>query len=206
VLCAFLSYQLVAVDLVATLTQLLDHLVEATTEVTDFVVAIGKAISLAIRAGAPVGNFRKTWASVCVAAGVGWFHCPTCDEKIPVNSDGSSIHCGRELRRSDLKYRGLIFHDLRRSAVRGLIRAGVGQKTAMSITGHKTMSVFQRYQIVSPADKQEATRMLEVSQEAGTRTAEVPSDRVWAGLGHSRTKRNRNRCNRHHRHSTGDSP
>jgi hypothetical protein len=67
--------------------------------------------------------------------------------------------------RSDLKYRGLIFHDLRRSAVRGLIRAGVSQKTAMSITGHKTISVFQRYQIVSPADKQEATRMLEVSQE-----------------------------------------
>jgi integrase len=116
------------------------------------------------RDGAPVGNFRKTWASVCVAAGVGWFHCPTCDEKITVNSDGPSIHCGRELGRSDLKYRGLIFHDLRRSAVRGLIRAGVSQKVAMSISGHKTIAVFQRYQIVSPADKQEATRMLEASQ------------------------------------------
>jgi integrase len=117
------------------------------------------------RDGAPVGNFRKTWASVCVAAGVGWFHCPECDEKVTVDADGPTVHCGRELGRSDLVYRGLIFHDLRRSAVRGLIRAGVSQKTAMSITGHKTISVFQRYQIVSPADKQEATRMLEVSQE-----------------------------------------
>jgi len=118
------------------------------------------------RDGSAIGNFRKTWASVCVAAGVvGHFHCPSCDEVVTVNSDGPSIHCGRELGRSDLKYRGLIFHDLRRSAVRGLIRAGVSQKTAMSITGHKTISVFQRYQIVSPADKQEATRMLEVSQQ-----------------------------------------
>jgi integrase len=52
----------------------------------------------------------------------------------------------------------LIFHDLRRSAVRGLIRAGVTQKTAMTITGHETIAVFQRYQIVAPADKQEARR------------------------------------------------
>jgi hypothetical protein len=60
---------------------------------------------------------------------------------------------------------GLIFHDLRRCGVRGLIRAGVSQKTAMTITGHKTISVFQRYQIVSPADLQDATRKLEISQK-----------------------------------------
>ncbi len=117
------------------------------------------------RDGSPLGNFRKTWANVCVAAGVGAFYCPSCDEKVTVDSDGPSVHCGGEWGRSDLKYRGLIFHDLRRCAVRGLIRAGVAQKTAMSITGHKTIAVFQRYQIVAPADKQEATRKLEVSQE-----------------------------------------
>jgi hypothetical protein len=60
---------------------------------------------------------------------------------------------------------GLIFHDLRRCAVRGLIRAGVSQKVAMSISRHKTIAVFQRYQIVSPADQKDATRKLEASQE-----------------------------------------
>ena len=111
------------------------------------------------------GDFRKTWANVCVAAGVGAFHCPTCDEVVTVDSDAPYTHCGRELGRSDLNYRGLIFHDLRRCAVRGLTRAGVPQKTAMSITGHKTISVFNRYHIVSPADRQEATRKLEISQK-----------------------------------------
>jgi hypothetical protein len=84
---------------------------------------------------------------------------------VAVDSDAPYVHCAREWGRSELKYRGLIFHDLRRCAVRGLTRAGVPQKTAMSITGHLTVSTFNRYQIVSPADKLEATRKLEISQK-----------------------------------------
>jgi integrase len=112
-----------------------------------------------------LGDFRKTWARCCTAAGVGAFHCPSCDELIKVDSDGTCAHCAREWRRSELRYRGLIFHDLRRCAVRGLIRAGVAQKTAMCITGHRTVQTFHRYQIIAPADLQNATRKLEISQE-----------------------------------------
>ncbi len=110
--------------------------------------------------GSPVRSFYEAWADLCVRVGLGHFLCRRCGTPAK-----PCRKCSQAQRSAGYKYEGLIFHDLRRSAVRNLERAGVPRSVAMKMTGHKTEAVYQRYAIVSTADLAEATRRLEQTRE-----------------------------------------
>lgn len=77
--------------------------------------------------------------------------------------DGRPVALFRKSWASACKRAGLgavLVHDLRRCAVRNMIRAGVPDKIAMSISGHQTRSIFDRYDIVIEADQAQAMDMV----------------------------------------------
>ena len=86
-----------------------------------------------------IKGFKRAWQTACDAVGLG----------------------EKEKREGKAVYRGLLFHDLRRSAVRNLIRSGVPERVAMAISGHKTRSIFDRYNITSESDLEQAARSLD---------------------------------------------
>jgi integrase len=87
---------------------------------------------------------RDDWYALCVTSKLGQF--------VPAKrADGADYQ----------KYVGLILHSFRRSAIRNMTRRGVSQTVAMRISGHKTASVFRRYDIVDERDLADATDKIE---------------------------------------------
>jgi integrase len=68
---------------------------------------------------------------------------------------------------------GVLFHDLRRSGARDMIRAGVAQSVAMRISGHKTAAVFTRYDITSDEDKRSALEQMEAYRQKRAEASNV---------------------------------
>jgi len=114
------------------------------------------------RQGAPVVDFRKAWAKAVIAAGL---------YRVVTEPDGTAR-----------KVPVLLVHDLRRSAIRNLVRAGVRETVAMSLSGHLTRSTFDRYNITSEQDQREALeRVAQAMSTAPTRPVVVPLRAVEGG-------------------------
>jgi hypothetical protein len=89
------------------------------------------------RAGLPLGEFRKTWKTACMAAGLA----------VTEERDGKQF-----VRALRLPY------DLRRTAVRNMVRGGTDPAIAMKISGHRTRAIFDRYNITSEDDLRSAMK------------------------------------------------
>ncbi len=67
----------------------------------------------------------------------------------------------RAIKKAGLEDKGYWIHDQRRVFSTEARRAGVDESTIMSLTGHRTRSAFERYNIVTTSDQEEAVKKIE---------------------------------------------
>jgi len=85
-------------------------------------------------------TYQRAWLKACIEAG--FFKEVICKDQ------------------QKIKVATKLFHDFRRTAIRNMVRSGVSESVAMQISGHKTRSVFDRYNITSSRDLKEASKKM----------------------------------------------
>ncbi len=121
------------------------------------------------RNGKPIKGFRKAWITACIRVGL----CEVLKDR-----EGNPVVIkGKRSGGRVVKIPTRIFHDFRRTAIRDMVRAGVSERVAMKISGHKTRNVFDRYNIVNDQDLREAA----LKKQAYFEKQDSPSERVERG-------------------------
>jgi integrase len=122
--------------------------------------------------GEPIGEFRKSWKTACIDAGV-------CE--VLKDEEGKPVVVkDKKGNEKVVKIPTKIFHDFRRTAIRNMNRSGIPERVAMKISGHKTRSVFDRYNIVSDQDLKEAARKQQAHFDSQT-GIEMVTKRLQSG-------------------------
>ena len=105
------------------------------------------------RGGSPVAGIKKSWQTAAIAVGLGIMVCKKC------GGQGHEKYCKKC--KTARKYEGKLFHDLRRTAVRNMVKAGVNTQVAKRWSGHTSDSMFERYSILTTDDMREAQKRTE---------------------------------------------
>jgi len=127
--------------------------------------------------GSPVKDFRDAWWNACIRSGLGRFQCRDCEQIVSEGRKCTMCHSKKKA-----KNIGLHFHDLRRTGIRNMSRKGIPETVGMLISGHKTDSVYRRYNIIDMEVVKTATAKIEehqrevVKAENSHRTATVSTE------------------------------
>ena len=92
-------------------------------------------------------------------------YCKQCGDEVASQKLPLCSGCGRRLTTEQQSYRGLLFHDLRRTAARHQLRAGVCEAEIKKIGGWKITAMFHRYAIIDRRMMTDAIRRLERYRE-----------------------------------------
>jgi len=98
--------------------------------------------------GERIKDLRGAWESACILVGL----CEPLTDK-----EGNSV---KDKKGNPVLVANRLFHDFRRTAVRNIVRAGIPERVVMAISGHKTRSVFDRYNIVNEDDLKKASQRI----------------------------------------------
>lgn len=107
--------------------------------------------------GSSIKEIRVLWYKASSAAGTGKMICKDCGYVVVCGESPEWRPCPKcKNTVDDLRYQGLIIHDLRRSGARNMIRRGIPERVAMKIGRWRTRSMLDRYHVVSETDLRDA--------------------------------------------------